>query len=362
MSVTGQDFVQRVNARSEAFLESKREQVCDISAEASSLVDSLTALTAGGKKLRPVLAWIGWRAAGGGADQAAVERLGVALELFQAAALIHDDVIDRSATRRGRPSTHRRFSSLHAQHGFAGDAEHFGTAAAILTGDLALSWAAEAFDLAEQLASAPSSSARGTFRTMHTEVITGQYLDVLSEVAADDADEAAAAARARAVLTYKSAKYSTEYPVTLGCSLTGADADLQAALARAALPVGVAFQLRDDLLGVFGDPATTGKPVGDDLREGKRTELVAYGLFRSSAAASAKLASMLGRAELNEDDVDVAREILRSCGAVAAVESEIDAAVQQSVHAEGALRRLGVAAEVLTDFAEVRQRLVARTS
>lgn len=360
--MSGQDFVQRVNDRCAAFLEAKRDQVRAVSAEADELVSSLTALTAGGKKLRPVLARIGWRASGAADEEAAVEHLGVALELFQAAALIHDDVIDRSATRRGQPSTHRRFASLHTQHSFAGDAEHFGTAGAILTGDLALSWAAEAFDQAEQAAAAPSSSGRETFRTMHTEVITGQYLDVLSEVAAAPADEATAVARARAVLTYKSAKYSTQYPVALGCSLTGGHPDLQQALARAALPVGVAFQLRDDLLGVFGDPQITGKPVGDDLREGKRTELVTYGLFRSPSPASEKLASMLGREDLSEDDVDAAREILLSCGAVAAVEAEIDSLVRASVDAEGPLRQLGVGQPVLEDFAEVRQRLVARTS
>ena len=360
--MTGQDFVQRVNDRCEAFLEAKRDQLCAISAEAAPLVDSLTALTAGGKKLRPVLAWIGWRAAGAAGGQAAAERLGVALELFQAAALIHDDVIDRSATRRGQPSTHRRFTALHTHQGFSGDAEHFGTAGAILTGDLALSWAAEAFEQAEQAATEPSPLGRQAFRQMHTEVITGQYLDVLSEVAAAPTEEAAAVARARAVLTYKAAKYSTEYPVTLGCSLAGAQQSLQEALARAALPVGVAFQLRDDLLGVFGDPEVTGKPVGDDLREGKRTELVAYGLFRSSPASSQQLASMLGRAELSEDDVDTAREILVSSGAVAAVESEIASLVDQSVRAEERLRQHGVDAGVLADFADVRQRLVARTS
>lgn len=360
--MTGHDFVQRVNDRCEAFLDAKREQITAISSEGAALVDSLSALTSGGKKLRPVLAWIGWRAAAAAADDEAVEHLGVALELFQGAALVHDDVIDRSATRRGQPSTHRRFQALHAEEGFSGDAEHFGITGAILAGDLSLAWAGEAFDAAEASAAHPSPAGRRRFRQMHTEVITGQYLDVHAEAAPAAVDEAGALARARAVLTYKSAKYSTEHPVVLGSALAGAPEALLEQLAQAALPVGVAFQLRDDLLGVFGDPEVTGKPVGDDLREGKRTELVAYGLFRSGDGARRELSGMLGRGDLTEDDVARARDILGSCGAVAAVEDEIEAMVQQSIRATDQLHQHGVAAEVMEDFAAVRQRLAARTS
>lgn len=164
------------------------------------------------------------------------------------------------------------------------------------------------------------------------------------------------------MLTYKSAKYSTEHPAVLGCALAGAPEALMEQMAQAALPVGVAFQLRDDLLGVFGDPEITGKPVGDDLREGKRTELVAYGLFRSGDGPRRELSEMLGRSDLTEDDVARARDILSSCGAVAAVEDEIEAMVEQSVRATDQLRQHGVADEVLADFAAVRRRLAARTS
>lgn len=360
--MTGHEFVQRVNARCEAFLAAKREQITAISPDGAALADSLAALTSGGKKLRPVLAWLGWRAAGAEAEAAAPEHLGAALELFQAAALVHDDVIDRSDTRRGQPSTHRRFQALHAELGFGGDAEHFGTTGAILAGDLALAWAAEAYDEAEACASGADLTGRRQFRQMHTEVITGQYLDVHTEVAPSADSEAGALARARAVLTYKSAKYSTEYPVILGCALAGAQPALTEQMAQAALPVGVAFQLRDDLLGVFGDPDLTGKPVGDDLREGKRTELIAYGLFRSAAPAREELNGMLGRSDLSEDDVDRAREILTTSGAVAAVEEEIEVLLEQSTRAVEHLRRRGVDAQVLSDFAAVSQRLVTRTS
>lgn len=360
--MTGHNFVQRVNDRCAALLDSKRAQVAEISEDAVPLADSLAVLAAGGKKLRPMLAWLGWRAAGGLDEAEAPEYLGAALELFQAAALVHDDVIDRSATRRGQPSTHRRFEALHAQRGFTGDTAHFGVTGAILAGDLALSWASDAFDLADEAVAQPRPAARRRFRQMHTQVIAGQYLDVHAEVAPAPSEESAALRSARSVLTYKSAKYSTEHPIALGGALAGADEDLLEALAAAALPVGVAFQLRDDLLGVFGDPELTGKPVGDDLREGKRTELIAYGLFRSDPAASSRLAGMLGQPELDETDVSVAREILHDSGAVAAVEADIEVLVGQSKAAEERLARRGVASAVLTDFAAVRRQLVARTS
>lgn len=358
----GQDFVQRVNARCEAFLSTRRAEIVAISEHGAPMVDALEALTTGGKKLRPILAWIGWRAAGGDGEDPAVEHLGVALELFQAAALVHDDVIDRSATRRGQPSTHRRFEALHTQQRFSGNSVHFGTSGAILAGDLALAWASEAFDAAEHHAPAALPVSRSMFRRMHTEVITGQYLDVVAEVGAAADTEAEALRRARAVLTFKAAKYSTEYPVMLGCALAGVGGPLLNALSECTLPLGQAFQLRDDLLGIFGDSGVTGKPVGDDLREGKRTELIAYGLFRSNGAGAHRLESMLGRDDLTEQDVSEAREILVSSGASAAVESDIDALVLQSTSVLEQLRTEGVDPQVLKDFDDVRRRLVSRTS
>lgn len=355
------DFVQQVNDRCTAFLGAKYDQITAISAQAAPLVDALSSLTSGGKKLRGVLAWIGWRAAGGAADHRAARDLGAALELFQAAALIHDDIIDRSATRRGQPSAHRRFQQLHLEHDFIGESEHFGLTGAILTGDLALSWASEAFADAEHAAPQATAEARARFGQMHTEVITGQYLDVHAEVAPPAADRRSALHRARTVLTYKSAKYSTEHPMALGCSLAGGGAELVSGLSAAALPIGVAFQLRDDLLGVFGDPALTGKPVGDDLREGKRTELIAHGLFGATVREARTLTAMLGREDLTDDDVGLARDILRASGAEAAVEAEIDALVQESAAACTQLAQQGVDAGVLADFEAVSQRLVART-
>lgn len=358
-----EEFISEVNARCAGFLSERHTEVEAVSQHAVPLVTALVALTRGGKKMRPALARLGWQAASGRGE--AVVELGVALELFQAAALVHDDVIDRSATRRGLPSAHIRFERLHRASEFSGDRGHFGTTGAILSGDLSLAWASEAFFNAQSTASTDgltsSPLAARTFHRMHTEVITGQYLDVLEEVRTPAETEAEAVSRARGVLRYKAAKYSTEYPVVLGAALAGGSDQLCHAFAAAALPVGEAFQLRDDLLGIFGDPETTGKPVGDDLREGKRTELIAYGLFRSSASGAQELAQMLGDEELDEPQVERARDILTESGAVEEVERSIEELTAESVARTEELAQLGVSAEVLEEFDQLRGRLVLRT-
>lgn len=361
------EFVAAVNQRIGTFLAEKKDQVAAIDPQAAPLVDSLIALSRGGKKLRPVLAWIGWRAAWVHApaeteDVQPLLNLAAALELFQAAALVHDDVIDRSATRRSQPSVHIQFEQRHRASGWAGDTAHFGTTGAILSGDLALSWASELFDLAAEAMPANALRAGRVFRQMHTEVITGQFLDVVAEVSGPTATEEEAVRRARTVLTYKSAKYSTEYPIELGCALAGGTTELSAALAEAALPLGIAFQLRDDVLGVFGDPGVTGKPVGDDLREGKRTELIAYGLHRAPEAAGAELESMLGNPDLTEQDATQIQEILTSAGALSHVEAEIERLTARSTEARAKLVNLGLTPGILRDFDAVAELLVSRTS
>lgn len=360
-------FVAAVNAHLDAFLVEKKDQLAAIASASAPLIDSLIALSTGGKKLRPVLAWIGWRAAADGHSDEhpaneALLHLAAALELFQAAALVHDDVIDRSATRRAQPSVHVKFQQHHRQAGWSADAAHFGTTGAILSGDLALSWASELFERAGQSAPSHARRAGEVFRRMHTEVITGQYLDVVAEVAHPPATEAEALAQARTVLTFKSAKYSTQHPIELGCALAGGSAELGAALAEAALPLGIAFQLRDDLLGVFGDARVTGKPVGDDLREGKRTELIAYGLHRAPAAEAAELEALLGDPSLTESQAVRIQQILTAAGAVAEVEADISQLTARSAAARAHLAELGVSPQVLRDLDTVAELLVSRTS
>ncbi|GEK16657.1 polyprenyl synthetase family protein [Cellulomonas persica] len=307
-----------------------RAELRAVSSDADRLADAVEAMLAGGKRLRAAFCWWSWRAHGGQPDTpeaAAVLRVGAALELFQAAALFHDDVMDDSDTRRGKPAAHRAFAAMHDELGLQGDAERFGTSAAILLGDLALVASEQVF--ADALAQAPLPRvlrARAVFDLMRTEVTVGQYLDVLAQ-SQPWGDPAGDEARAREVIRAKSARYSVEHPLTLGAALADADdAELDAVRALG-LPLGEAFQLRDDVLGVFGDPRTTGKPAGDDLREGKRTVLIARAhrraLERGDSATADLLRTSLGDRALSDEQVAVLADAIDSTGAVDEVEELI---------------------------------------
>lgn len=316
-------YVAAVAGKLTDFLTTRQTLMTAISQDIDPLMGSIANLVTGGKRLRALMCYWGWRGAGGGADAGEIVTAGSALELFQAAALIHDDIIDRSDTRRGGPSVHRRFSQLHETQGWALDRERFGHAAAILTGDLCLSFSEESFtEIGHRAAS--GSQARLIFNLMRTEVMAGQYLDILEEVAGPKRDRAGAVRRAQSIIRFKSAKYSTEHPLALGGALAGASEDLLRGYSAFSLPLGEAFQLRDDVLGVFGDPVTTGKPAGDDLREGKRTVLVAFALDQASPAESAFLDARLGNPELSDADIEEIRRIIVDCGALRATEMLID--------------------------------------
>ncbi|MDQ0924042.1 geranylgeranyl diphosphate synthase type I [Pseudarthrobacter sp. W1I19] len=312
-------FVAAVAGELTDFLTSRQSVMTAISPDIEPIMGSISNLVTGGKRLRALMCYWGWRGAGGESSAQQVVTAGAALELFQAAALIHDDIIDRSDTRRGGPSVHRRFSQLHGTHGWALDSERFGQAAAILTGDLCLSFSEEAFtDIGERAAA--GSRARLIFNLMRAEVMAGQYLDILEEVAGPVRDRAGAVSRAQSIIRFKSAKYSTEHPLALGGALAGASNELLRGYSAFALPLGEAFQLRDDVLGVFGDPLTTGKPAGDDLREGKRTVLVALALDQASAAESAFIDARLGSPDLTDEDIHEIRRIIEESGALQATE------------------------------------------
>ena len=266
--------VDRLQTVVAAELARRRAEVCGVDPRLAGLVDLLVGfVTDGGKRLRPEFLWCGWIAAGGSGENDPVLAVGAALELIQACALIHDDVIDRSERRRGRPSTHRAVAGDHADGGLAGNAEHYGVSAAILLGDLALAWADDLYIAGARDLSAVDRSLP-VWRSMRTEVLSGQLLDLVA-TAAISSDPAAQAADALRVNRFKTAAYTVERPLHLGAALAGAQPDTIAALRSYGADVGVAFQLRDDLLGVYGDPAVTGKPAGDDLLEGKRTLLLA---------------------------------------------------------------------------------------
>jgi geranylgeranyl diphosphate synthase type I len=259
----------------------------------------------GGKRLRPAFAYWGYRGAGG-ADSPELVNTVAALEFVQASALIHDDVMDDSDTRRGEPAMHRRFAATHARNGWHGSDDAFGRSVAILLGDLTLVWSDE---LLQSGGLDPAVVARGrpVFDEMRTEVTAGQYLDVLGQAVGDvSVDWAGTVAR------YKSAKYTVERPLLLGAALAGAPAGLISAYSGYGLPLGEAFQLRDDLLGVYGDPARTGKPAGDDLREGKRTYLVATALEAADPVQRKALEAGLGH---RDADVDELRRLIEQTGA-----------------------------------------------
>jgi geranylgeranyl diphosphate synthase type I len=281
------------------------------------LMEAIEELLRDGKRLRPAFCYWGWRGAGGDDSQGIVS-VAAALELFQAAALIHDDVMDDSDTRRGSPAAHRRFASLHRGNRWLGSPEDFGVAGAILAGDLCLSWCDELYAGAG-LPPDRLLAGRAVFDRMRTELMCGQYLDMLEQVIAVPSVE-----RARHVILFKSAKYTVQHPLLLGGTLAGAPPELLATYAEYGRALGEAFQLRDDVLGVFGDPDTTGKPAGDDLREGKRTVLLALTLDRCSPAEAAVVGRSLGDTHLDAAGVDRLREVITDSGALDAVEGMID--------------------------------------
>jgi geranylgeranyl diphosphate synthase type I len=339
------DLRERVGKALGVFLARQRALLVDIDPALAPVADTIADFViGGGKRLRPAFAYWGFRGAGG-VDSDQVVAAFSALEFVQASALIHDDVMDASATRRGEPAVHRRFSTWHTESDWSGDAETFGAGAAILLGDLCLSWSDEllrcaGLDVAAQL------RARPVFDLMRTEVIAGQYLDLHAQASRDTSLR-----RASTVAQYKSAKYTVERPLLLGAAVADAGPGIFDAYSGYGLPVGEAFQLRDDVLGVFGDPAATGKPAGDDLREGKRTYLVAAAFETAEPTAAAALTAGLGDRGLDENGVSRLRHIIVSTGALARTEQRIadltDAGLAALRHAELA----DGAAPMLTDLA-----------
>jgi len=271
---------------------------------------------AGGKRIRPVLCVCGWHAAGGRGDLGPVLRVAASLELFHAFALVHDDVMDGSVTRRGRPSVHQTLADSHRRRGGT-DAARFGANTAILLGDLALVWSDEMLHTAA-LPSARRQDALAVLDTMRTEVMFGQYLDlVASGRPVSDVEHALATVR------FKTAKYTIERPLHLGAALAGADETIGKACTAYALPLGEAFQLRDDLLGVFGDPERTGKPAVDDLREGKGTVLIALAVNEATPVQLRVLRVLVGCPGLDDRQADAVRAVLEATGARQKVEHMI---------------------------------------
>ncbi|MGH8877666.1 MAG: polyprenyl synthetase family protein [Stackebrandtia sp.] len=345
----------RIERALSAFLATQRERLTGIDEALAPVCEAAEIFVlGGGKRIRPAFAYWGFRGAGG-ADSDAVVACVSALELLQASALMHDDLMDDSDTRRGEPSVHRRFAARHNTFGWAGDPGAFGSCAAILLGDLCMTWSDELFTSAGMPAEAVAT-ARADFDWMRTEVSAGQYLDVLTQAQRDTTS-----ARALKVAQYKSAKYTIERPLLIGAALAGGSTELRDTYSAFGLPLGEAFQLRDDVLGVFGDPAQTGKPAGDDLREGKHTYLVAGAYEAGDAAQRQLLDARLGDRELDDAGVTALRDIIVATGALDRTERRIDTLAEQTALALREAKDLlePHASQALTELAEaaVRRKL-----
>ncbi len=296
--------------------------LAELGPDVADLSEGVFRLLRGGKRLRAAFLYWAYRAAGG-ADSDSIVRVAASMEMFQAAALIHDDVMDHSDLRRGRPTAHRRLAARHRDEGWEGDPQDFGDAGAILSGDLCLVWT-DALYTGSGLPVTELDRGRAAFDAMRTQLMGGQYLDMLHAVRDWSAlPTDVQVAQAMQVLRFKSANYTVAQPLQIGAACAGADAGAQTALSSYGMSLGEAFQLRDDLLGVFGDPGQTGKPAGDDLCEGKRTVLVAFALDGAQAGDRARFDKLFGSPALEEADLAWLRELCVRSGAVERVEAMI---------------------------------------
>ena len=337
----------RVDRALQAFVEQQRAVLLAAGDDLRPVAESIAGLLAGGKRLRPAFCYWGWRGVGG-PDCPEIINAAAALELLHAGALIHDDLMDASDTRRGQPSLHRQFEARHADRGWHGSASAFGTGVAILLGDLLICWTDEMFH-ASGLPADALRRGRPVLDRMRTEVFAGQYLDLLGQAAGDET-----VAGALRVVEFKTTKYTIERPLHLGATLAGASADpadgdgsLAAAYTAYGLPLGKAFQLRDDILGVFGDPVQTGKPAGDDVREGTRTVLLAIARSRATAEQAQVIDRYLGDPLLDEAGTAEIRAAITGTGAVAECERMIDRYVSEAIAALDGARMTGEAKEAL---------------
>ncbi|MCU1354370.1 MAG: geranylgeranyl pyrophosphate synthase [Acidimicrobiales bacterium] len=312
---------ERVEARIAALLGDEARRWTALDTGMAAPLDALSRLVlGGGKRLRPTFCHWGFVAAGGDPDDPAIVDAGAAFEMLQAFALVHDDVMDGSATRRAAPTVHLASAGEHDAQAWRGEARRFGEGVAILVGDLAHVYA-------DRLLPDGPPDLTDVWDELRTELIVGQYLDLLATARRDTRR-----ASARRIARYKSGKYTIERPLHLGAALAGRYAELGSALSAYGDPLGEAFQLRDDVLGAFGDTTRTGKPVGDDLREGKPTLLLSIATERWPKAAR-PLLDRIGARDLSGDEVGAVQAQFVATGALAEVETVIDRLTDQAVDA-----------------------------
>ena len=322
------DISSRVDARLGEFLTSETIRWKSLDADLALPLDEINRLvSAGGKRLRPAFCYLGFIGAGGDENSAKLVDAQAALELLHASALLHDDVIDGSQTRRGEPTSHARYTKTHRDNSWASEARRFGEGAAVLIGDLAFVYADQLMDIA-------NNDVTKIWNEMRVELNIGQYLDLLGS-----AQRERRLIKAERVSRYKSGKYTIERPLHLGATLAASvlpvsTSQLLPALSKYGLPLGDAFQMRDDVLGAFefadSDKNLTGKPVGDDLREGKPTPLLAMA-FERADSVQRKVLDLVGSVDISDQDVNKIQEVIKQTGALAELEAKISALTAEAI-------------------------------
>ena len=340
---------EQVEAQLQDFLTSQSEYFTSIAPELNPAATSLTAFVInGGKRFRPLFAAVGAMGAGSQLSDAEIRAFS-SLELLQACALVHDDLMDASDTRRGEPAIHKLFESMHVAEKYQGKATQFGLSASVLIGDLALIWSDQMLN-SSGIKNESLLAALSVHDEMRVELIAGQYLDVFEQARGTQS-----VAQALNIARYKSAKYTIERPLHLGAAIAMPDATKRAQIvsiySEFGLPLGEAFQLRDDLLGVFGDPKVTGKPAGDDLREGKRTVLMAMTHDRISGPAEAEFLKEFGNHDISESAIARLQEIIAETGAAMHVEDLIEELTSTALEALNRDEIVPQARELLTEMA-----------
>ncbi|NND75321.1 MAG: polyprenyl synthetase family protein [Ilumatobacter sp.] len=339
----------RVDARLDAFLAAERDRWAAFDAELAHPIDEIRRLVlSGGKRLRPAFCHWGYVGAGGGDDDPVDVDAGAAFELMHAFALFHDDVMDDAGSRRGQPTTHTVAADQHDRDGWAGESRRFGEGVAILVGDLA-------FVYADRLLHEASPAASAIWDELRIELNIGQYLDILGGV-----QRTRDVATAERICRYKSGKYTIERPLHLGAALAAPHRtpELLPHLSNYGLPLGDAFQMRDDVMGAFGEEALTGKPVGGDLIEGKPTPLLARAARRANDAQLAVL-DLVGDPGMDAATVTRVQDVIVETGALDELEAHITELTETAI---ASLDAAPIADHVKIELAELATYVSRRTT
>lgn len=359
-----EDPIEAVSQRLRGFLDEKIAESTVVDPDAEEFARIGAGTVSGGKRMRAAFCLWGWRACAkdfsSGEYPASVISVAASLEIFQSAALVHDDIIDNSDTRRGHPAAHRALETAHRARAWSGDAATHGRSSAILLGDLLVAWSDDLLEAGlDDLPSENARAARAAYAQMRRDVTIGQYLDIAAESAFADTPDSQRLERALHIASFKSARYSVQQPLLIGAAMAGAEERQIVALRDFGHDVGVAFQLRDDVLGVFGSPEVTGKPAGDDLREGKRTALIALTLQELPVASARTVEELLGDPELTDEQVSILQETIRASGALQRIEDLIS---EYSRRADHALVGAPLAHETVGALRDLARRSVQRSA